>query len=44
MNPANEFYLKGEYLYINGNCIRFDTDGQAEEFLILLLKENFMNI
>lgn len=33
----------GEYLYINGHCIKFSSEDIAEEFLINLIKEGYLD-
>lgn len=36
--------VKGNYVYINHHCIKFDTEQQAQDFLVrLIVEENFLS-
>jgi hypothetical protein len=36
--------VKGQYIYINNHILKFDTDKQAEEFLMkLIVQEGYLD-
>jgi hypothetical protein len=36
--------VKGNYIYINNHCMKFDTEEQAQEFLLkLIVQEGYLD-
>lgn len=35
--------VRGEYVYINKHCIKFDNEEQARDFVVRLIKEGVLD-